>query len=317
MPCTSDSVFAPPARYERSFFDVSELRYRVVDVFTRTPLEGNPLAVFYEGAELDDGFMQKIAREMNLSETTFVLPPTRRGCAARLRIFTPARELPFAGHPTIGTAYVLREQGAIAASETSFSLEEEIGEVLVRVENDRIWLRTPPIQRIGVCDRAAAARVLDLREWDLIKDVSPHVLSAGNPALFVAVVDRDAVDRARVDMPAFSELEEEIGQSVGLFVFAPAPNGAYSRFFAPELGVSEDPATGSAAGPLAAYMMEHDLCARTSGTTFVSEQGAKMGRRSFLHVRILGEAGRDGIEVGGSVTPAIRGTLAVPQPREV
>jgi trans-2,3-dihydro-3-hydroxyanthranilate isomerase len=291
---------------------VRELRYRVVDVFTQTPLQGNPLAVFYEGHELDPNLMQGIARELNLSETTFILPATRRSCAARVRIFTPARELKFAGHPTIGTAYVLRENGSAGAVQSRFLLEEGVGEVSVRIDGERIWLRTPPIERIGVCDRAAAARVLDLREWDLVRDVAPYVLSAGNPALFVAVVDRDAVDRARVDTPAFSELEEEIGGSVGLFVFTPTPDGAYSRFFAPELGVSEDPATGSATGPLAAYMMEHGLCPKGSGTTFVSEQGTKMGRRSFLHVHVLGESGCDGIEVGGSVAPVISATLALP-----
>lgn len=289
-----------------------QLRYRVVDVFTEVPLEGNPLAVFYEGNELPDETMQRIARELNLSETTFVLPATRRDCVARIRIFTPARELRFAGHPTIGTSYVARECGIVAPDRNAFTLEEAIGDVPIRIEGDLIWLRTPPIERVGECDRSAAARVLDLREWDLLEGAQPQVYSAGNPTLFVAVTDRETVDRARVDEPALVELEEQIGESIGLFVFAASPSGAYSRFFAPEFGIVEDPATGSATGPLAAYMMDHALCPTEDGTRLVSEQGVKMGRRSFLHVRIRGDRGSDGIDVGGRVTPLIEATLTLP-----
>jgi trans-2,3-dihydro-3-hydroxyanthranilate isomerase len=288
------------------------LRYRVVDVFTEVPLEGNPLAVFYEGQNLDDATMQRIAREMNLSETAFLLPATRRDCVARVRIFTPARELRFAGHPTIGTAYVARERGIVAPDRNAFLLEEGIGDVPVRIEGPLIWLRTPPIERIGECDRAASACVLDLREWDLVPDAPPQIYSAGNPTLFVAVTDPAAVDRARIDAPALAELEEQIGEAIGIFVFAPVNGGAYSRFFAPEYGVVEDPATGSATGPLAAYMMAHKLCATADGTELVSEQGTKMGRRSLLNVRVRGEHGRDGIDVGGRVTPIIDATMTLP-----
>jgi trans-2,3-dihydro-3-hydroxyanthranilate isomerase len=289
-----------------------ELRYRVVDVFTEVPLEGNPLAVFYEGRELADETMQRIARELNLSETAFVVPATRRDCVARVRIFTPVREMRFAGHPTIGTAYVARETGIVAPDRSAFSLEELVGDVPIRIEGDLIWLRTPPIERVGECDRAACARVLDLREWDLLADIAPQVYSAGNPTLFVPVTDRETVDRARVDAPALVELEEQIGESIGLLVFAASPSGAYSRFFAPELGVTEDPATGSATGPLAAYMMDHALCPTEDGTRIVSEQGVKMGRRSFLHVRIRGDRGSEGVDVGGRVTPLIEATMTLP-----
>lgn len=289
------------------------LRYRVVDVFTEVALEGNPLAVFYEGHDLDGTMMQRIARELNLSETSFILSSTRRDCVARLRIFTPARELRFAGHPTLGTAYVMREGGIVAPDRKAFVLEEGIGDVPVRIEGAMIWLRTPQIDRIGECDRAASARVLDLREWDILPKAPPQVYSAGNPTLFVAVTDRETVDRARIDAPALSELEEQIGETIGIFVFTPTENGAYSRFFAPELGVVEDPATGSATGPLAAYMMAHELCASGDGTSLISEQGTKMGRRSLLHVRVRGDRGSDGIEVGGNVTPLIEGTLHLPE----
>lgn len=288
------------------------LRYRVVDVFTQIPLEGNPLAVFYEGHALDASTMQRIARELNLSETLFLFPPTRADCVARARIFTPARELRFAGHPTIGASYVVREKGIAPPELTAFALEEGAGPISVRIEDGLIWLSTPPIERIGECDRTACARALDLREWDMLPNVPPQVYSAGNPTLFVALTDRATVDRASVDSGAFRALEEEIGEPIGLFAFTPTPGGAYSRMFAPEYGVLEDPATGSATGPLAAYMMAHGLCATADGTAFVSEQGTKMGRRSLLQVRIRGERGSAGIEVGGYVTPLVDAVMTLP-----
>ncbi len=288
------------------------LRYRVVDVFTEVPLEGNPLAVFYEGVQLEAPLMQRIARELNLSETAFLLPATRSDCAARARIFTPARELRFVGHPTIGSAYVARQNGIVSPDAGRFALEEGVGPVSIRVEEQRLWLATPPIERVGECDRAACARVLDVREWDLLPEIPPHVYSAGNPHLFVAVTDRETVDRASLDTAAFAALEEAVGESIAVFVFTPTKEGAYSRMFAPELGVVEDPATGSATGPLALYMMEHGLCSTSDGTTFVSEQGTKMGRRSLLYVHIRGERGRDGIEVGGSVAPIIDAVMTLP-----
>ncbi len=288
------------------------LRYRVVDVFTETPLEGNPLAVFYEGIQLEASLMQRIARELNLSETAFLIPATRSDCAARARIFTPARELRFAGHPTIGSAYVARQNGIVPRDVKSFAFEEGVGAVPIRVEGERIWLATPSIERVGECDRAACARVLDLREWDLLADVPPQVYSAGNPHVYVAVTDRETVDRASLDTAAFAALEEAVGESIAVFVFTPTSEGAYSRMFAPELGVVEDPATGSATGPLALYMMEHGLCNTDDGTTFVSEQGTKMGRRSLLYVRVRGERGREGIEVGGGVAPIIEAAMTLP-----
>ncbi len=289
-----------------------ELRYQVVDVFTDTPLEGNPLAVFYEGHSLDHTTMQRIARELNLSETVFLLPATHPDCAVRARIFTPAREMRFAGHPTVGSAYVARERGIVPRELTAFALEEGVGPVAVRIRGGLIWLSTPPIERIGECDRTACARALDLREWDLLPEVPPQVYSAGNPMLFVPITDRESVDRASVDSGAFRALAEEIGEPFGLFAFTPTPSGAYSRMFAPELGIVEDPATGSATGPLAAYMMKHGLCATADGTSFVSEQGAKMGRRSLLHVYVRGERGAGGIEVGGRVTPLVEAVMTLP-----
>lgn len=283
--------------------------YRVVDVFTQTPLEGNALAVFTDARGMSGDLMQRVARELNLSETTFVFPAEREKTAARVRIFTPAREMEFAGHPTIGTAYVLRASGRVPADATSFVLHENIGDVPVRVdEEERIWLTTPPISVRGAYDRAKCAAALSLSVDDLLPNVPCELLTAGNPNIYVPVRDAATVDRADVDTAALRALLRG-DRTLCTFVFAPAPFGAYSRMFAPELGVVEDPATGSATGPLAAFMLRHNLVQQTR---FYSEQGTKMGRRSILHVLVRGERGKDGIEVGGHVTPLTQAVLTLP-----
>lgn len=278
------------------------LRYRVVDVFTQNKLEGNPLAVFPDAAALDGATMQKIALELNLSETTFVLPATRSDCVANVRIFTPSREMRFAGHPTIGTAWVLRDEGVTNASE--FALEELVGAVPVRADGDLLWLTTPPITFGPTFSRERAAAALGLDVEDLL-ELEPQWLSAGNPNIYIPLRTRAAVDRASIDLGRLRLLAENLPEPVCIFVFAPVETGAYSRMFAPEHGVVEDPATGSATGPLAAYMAQHSLCPRGPGTRLVSEQGVKMGRRSLLHILIH----ESGIDVGGAVTPVARGVM--------
>jgi trans-2,3-dihydro-3-hydroxyanthranilate isomerase len=288
-------------------------KYRVVDVFTDKPLEGNALAVFLDAAGLDTATMQKIAREMNLSETTFILPATNPKCAAQVRIFTPGNEMMFAGHPTIGTAYVLASLGSVAKHTNEFLLEEKIGPVPVRLERREpmmVWLTTPPIHEEAVYDPIRCAEALGLGKSDLL-DAPPQILSAGNPTLFVALRDKASVDRASLEAGGMRSLNPEGDESFCVFVFTPTPEGAYSRMFAPQYGVPEDPATGSSTGPLAAYMMRHSLASGAAGTRFVSEQGTKMGRRSILHVHIHGESGVDRIEVGGHVTPVAEGVLTL------
>lgn len=288
-------------------------RYKVVDVFTKTPLEGNPLAVFPDAAGIDDETMQSIAREFNLSETTFVLPATRADCAARVRIFTPRREMAFAGHPTIGTSYVLLEEGIVPAGSIGFNLEEKVGAVPIRVDygaRPMIWLRTPKIADGTTVDRAVCARALGLDLADLL-DLPPQLLSAGNPTVFIPVRNVEAVDRAWLSAAGNTGIRQGYPEPVCIFVFAPTPAGAYSRMFAPEYGVVEDPATGSATGPLALYMMRHGLAASASGTRFVSEQGTSMKRRSMLYVEIFGEGGGEGIDVGGHVSQFAEGVVTL------
>jgi len=282
-----------------------------VDVFTTQPLEGNPLAVFPEASGLDDVTMQKIAREMNLSETVFVVPATRASLAAGVRIFTPTRELPFAGHPTVGTSFVLLDEGTVPAGTKQFVLEEKVGPVPIRVETGErplIWLTTPPISYGRTYDRLRCAQALGVAAHDLL-DITPQWLSAGNPTVFIALRDRRAVDDAWLDSHGVSIIKGADAAPICVFVFTPAPEGAYARMFAPEYGVPEDPATGSSTGPLAAFMIRHHLVSGAAETRFVSEQGAKMGRRSLLYVELHGAGGADGIDVGGYVTPIAEGTL--------
>jgi trans-2,3-dihydro-3-hydroxyanthranilate isomerase len=288
-------------------------RYRVVDVFTKNALEGNPLAVFPDAAGIEEPLLQKIARELNLSETVFVLPATRPGCAAKIRIFTPGKELIFAGHPTVGAAYVLLDENLIPRDTQHFVLEEGVGPVAVRVEpGDRplIWLRTPAIEHGATYDRAACATALGLQPDDLLP-VDPQFVSAGNPTIFVALKNPEAVDRASLDLRGLHSIMGAKAQPTCIFVIAPTPTGAYSRMFAPEFGIVEDPATGSATGPLASFMLRHGLVPSAAGDRFISEQGTKMGRRSLLHVQIVREHDAVHFDVGGYVTPLIEATMTL------
>jgi trans-2,3-dihydro-3-hydroxyanthranilate isomerase len=283
----------------------------VVDVFTEEPFQGNALAVFPQAQGIPEARLQQIARELNLSETVFVFPPSHPGTAAAFRIFTPAQELLFAGHPTVGGSFVLLQEGMVARNSERFVLEEKVGLVPIRVEHIEqpanrplIWLTTPPISFVQTLERARCAAALRLKTDDLL-DIPPQIGSAGNPFLFVAVKNRDAVDRAFLDDTGAKHIKgPEVGRC-GVFVFAPTLQGAYSRMFAPEYGITEDPATGSATGPLAAFMAQHGLLPASSRSRFVSEQGVKMGRRSVLHVQFHGDGGAEGIEIGGHVVPVV------------
>jgi trans-2,3-dihydro-3-hydroxyanthranilate isomerase len=206
-------------------------RYTVVDVFTTEPLAGNPLAVFPDASTLDETTMQKIARELNLAETAFVLPATRQDCVARVRIFTPVKEMAFAGHPTVGTAFVLLEQEIVSRNSSAFLLEEEIGPVAVRIEagpRPLIWLRMPPIREGRCYDAALCARALGLEPRDLLP-IQPQLLSAGNPTVIVAAKDKAAVDRAWLELAGLKTLQGTENECLCVFVFTPTPDGAYSR----------------------------------------------------------------------------------------
>jgi trans-2,3-dihydro-3-hydroxyanthranilate isomerase len=257
--------------------------------------------------------MQQIATELNLSETTFITPATRPDCAVSVRIFTPKRELNFAGHPTIGTSFVVLEEEFVSKGTSEFILEEKIGPVRIRVESGirpLIWLTTPPVTFGRLYDPDRCAKALGLNTSDLL-EVSPQVVSAGNPTLIVAVRHKEKVDQGCLENSGLSLLKSKDEPPLLVMVFTPTADGAYSRVFGPEYGVPEDPATGSATGPLAAFMVQNELVSSAAGTRFVSEQGVKMGRRSILHVRLNGEKGVNGIEIGGYVSPVAEATMTL------
>ena len=288
-----------------------DYRYRLVDVFTQVPLQGNQLAVFPDAVGLGDESMQGIAREFNLPETTFVFPASLMNCQADVRIFTPAREMRFAGHPTIGTSYVLLDEGRIPSAVTEFSLQEKIGAVQVRVaraEGDLIWLHTPEIEWGKTYDPHQCAKALGLAVADLMEQ-APQRLSAGNPTLYIALKNQEAVDRSSLGTDGMRALRGAEPEPFCVYVFAPTSSGAYSRMFAPDYGITEDPATGSSAGPLAAYMVKHQLVSAAAGARFIIEQGVRMLRRSLLHAQIKGPSGSNGIDVGGHVTPIGEGRI--------
>ena len=262
------------------------------------------LAVFPDAAGLSTEQMQSIARELNLSETTFVFAP-ERGKLARVRIFTPDRELPFAGHPTIGTAFVLASLDRIGPNLERFEFEEGIGDVAVHIERHAdpfiAWLQTPPISFLRTLERAAVAEMLGLDETDLLRDLPAQIVSAGNPFLYVALRDAATVDRAELAPRALARLAPN-DEATGVFFFAPHDATFYSRMLAPDAGVSEDPATGSATGPLGAYLVRYGLIALRDGETFTSEQGVRMKRRSLVHgvLRVDAHGELSHVDIGGS-----------------
>lgn len=292
------------------------MKYVLLDVFTKKPLQGNPLAVFPSSGDIADDAMQRIANELNLSETVFLGQTTDPAAIARARIFTPRRELDFAGHPTIGAAYIVSQ----AHAADRFAIEENVGLVPIRRDTDaagdeRFWLTTPALTYFETLDAATCGRLLSLDQADFFGDAPPQFVSAGNPLLFVALRTPEAVDRAALKQRYLPEALGSAG-SVGTFIFArkepesPSSFDVYSRMFAPQTGIAEDPATGGATGPLAGYMMKYGMLPARDGLEFISEQGRRMGRPSFLHVRLGVRADGITIEVGGSVVTIAEGEFS-------
>jgi trans-2,3-dihydro-3-hydroxyanthranilate isomerase len=292
---------------------ITHCRFVTADVFTSTPFAGNPLAVFPDARGLTTTQMLTLAREFNLSETVFVLPPRDPRHTRQVRIFTPAREMPFAGHPTIGTAIVLAAAGYVSSAEDgelSIVLEEGIGpvQVTVRMENNipvfgQLTVRKLPEAGPSPLDRATIASMLSLAPGDIVAGADAiETVSCGLPFLFVPAVDRAAVDRAR-----------PVGNLHGQEVFLFAHNGAdvHARMFAPELGVVEDPATGSAVAALGGYLASRDP--RPSGTLrWTVAQGVVMGRPSRLELEVDREAGTIcAVRVGGGAVLISEGLVRV------
>lgn len=295
------------------------LPYLHYDVFTSQPLVGNQLAVFGDARALDSGQMQAIAREMNFAESTFIVPADRPGTDARMRIFTPAEEMPMAGHPTIGSTFALAEMGVIAPGTTRFVFGLNIGPTPVDLEwnGDRlrfVWM-TQGYPQFGpaVSARGAVAAVLGLAAADLADDLPVQEVSCGTPFLLVPLRDTQAVDRAISDAAALRRLKAEHGVDRPVFLFAVEDPGAcavYSRMFAPSFGIVEDPATGSASGPLGCYLLQHRVITSDAARRIVSMQGVAMGRPSRIHIAIEGEPdAMTRVQVGGEAVLVGRGEL--------
>jgi trans-2,3-dihydro-3-hydroxyanthranilate isomerase len=293
-----------------------QFKYILLDVFTQKRFEGNPLAVFPAAAGISDFDMQRIAGELNLSETVFLFEPTTSKAAAKARIFTPRRELPFAGHPTVGSAYVINRR---TAQSMPFFIEENVG--LIRIDADAddadnpiFWLTTPKITFFETVDPSFCARLLGLSRDDIHSGILPQFVSAGSPFLFICLNTPQDVDRAAIQNDLLGDALGSV-DSVGTFIFArkePQSDSCfdvYSRMFAYQTGIPEDPATGGATGPLAAYMLSSGVLPPTDRLQFTSEQGTKMGRRSLLHVRVGAKNGDLSIKVGGSAVMTAEGVF--------
>ena len=283
---------------------MSSYRYVVADVFTDTPLAGNQLAVFTDARELPDELLQPLARAINFSETVFVLPPEQGG-HARMRIFTPAAEIPFAGHPTLGTAFVL----AAPLQLGEIRLETGSGIVPVRLDRDetgrivfgRMEQPIPTTEPYRETQQLFDALGVDGSELPV------ESYDNGIKHVYVALPSEDHVTALKPDLGRLSELPAALGFNC----FAGSGSSWKTRMFAPGGGVPEDPATGSAAGPLALHLARHGRIA--FGDEIEISQGAEIGRPSTLYARVDGSPEKvERVEVGGSAAVVARGEFRLP-----
>ena len=304
------------------------LSFLQYDVFTDKPLTGNQLAVFEDGRGLSDSDMQAIAREMNFAESTFILPPEQSGTNVRMRIFTPDRELPMAGHPTIGTTFALAHTGVIRRAAPRFVFGLNIGPVPVDLQWNGgdlqfAWMTQPnPTFGEPVAARDAVASALGLTVDDLVPGLPVQEASSGVAFLFVPLRGRDSVDRAVSDASAFRRLAGLMGTALPIFLFALSPPGSaetvYSRMFAPAFGIAEDAATGGASGPLGCYLVRHGCVSGEAARQIVSLQGVAMRRPSRIHVEVTEQDGAVArVRVGGRAVLVARGELLVSGSSEV
>jgi trans-2,3-dihydro-3-hydroxyanthranilate isomerase len=295
---------------------VSRYRYIHYDVFTDRRFGGNQLAVFPDAAGLSDQTMQQIAREIGFAETTFVTSAERPDTDVRMRIFTPGTEMPMAGHPTIGSTFALARDGQIELGRKDWVFGLNIGPIAVELNwtdsrLDFAWM-TQRLPEFGPTfdDVGAVARALGLREEDIRATGLPvERVSCGVPFVIVPVATRGGVDRA---IPDSRLLNFEA------YLFTTDRTGAndsattYSRMFAPELGVLEDPATGGASGPLGSYLVRHSIVDRENARAILNLQGVKLGRPSWIHIAIESSNGNiSRVRVGGTSVFVAEGSMEV------
>lgn len=301
------------------------MRSLQLDVFTSEPFHGNQLAVFFDAEHVTPEEMQAIAREMNFSECAFVLPATESSAFARLRIFTPKLELPFAGHPVIGATFALAAAGRISPDTTSpMLLETGVGPLPIELlfADARLsfaWMGQPtPTFEPWNGDREALARSLGLAASDLSADLPIELGSAGVPFLYIPLASADALDRARSG-PEIAAALRPADPKTGAYLFTPpgVPGElpVSARMFVQEFGITEDAATGSAAGPFGVYLVRHGMIQPEDGMARATIlQGESMGRPSRLYVTV--EQKSDGavskVRVGGEAVVVARGEFLLP-----
>jgi len=296
--------------------------FRRVDVFAARPLEGNPLAVFPHPQGLTDAEMLAITREMNISETTFVLPPRASGADYWNRIFTPGGELPFAGHPSLGTAYVAATEGIVRVREGKSTIHQEVGigvlplELEVRDGSVERVIMTQGESKLGprLGDVGPLAKALGVRARDITgTNLRPQIASTGIPSLQVPIHDLDLVREMEPDFPALGRVLARFRGNPGAYVFAFGAEGRadlHARGFFPGFGIPEDPATGSAAGACGAYLAANRRLPPKDW--FVIEQGSEVHHPSRIEVAVQTERNRPkDVRVAGKVVPVMRGTLTL------
>lgn len=294
----------------------ARLPFYMVDVFAREPLTGNPLALVTHAERLDEAVLKAIAREFNQSETTFLLPPTQSGADWRLRSVTPSgAEVVGAGHNALGAWWWLATEGGVELAHGAGRFSQQLGDRVLPVEvlagedgrPAAVMIDQAPASfgaTVQDVDRLAGA--LGLAPEDLGRDIPAQVVDTGAAHLMAAAVDRAAVNRARPSAAALlSELRNVAAQGCYLYALDPvsADATAYARFFNPSVGIWEDPATGSAAGPLASHLARHGIVLHRD--TVVIEQGHALGRPSTLQVEV--DDAR--VRLGGAAVVVAEGTL--------
>ena len=301
---------------------MSILEYLHLDVFTSNRFEGNQLAVFPNPGPLSTEQMQKIAQEMNFSESTFIYP-ARSGGDVQMRIFTPGTELPMAGHPTIGSTFALAHLGIIPAGRRDWVFELGVGPTPVSLEwkGENLWFAwmTQLLPSFGgeIADREALASACGVAATDLLDGAPVQQVSCGVPFLFVALKTRRAVDAVAIDQRALATCSRAAGlPDLPVFFFSPEATGdetVYSRMLAAGFGITEDPATGGASGPLGCYLLHHEIVSAEQAKSMVSLQGVAMGRPSRIHISIdSSDQMITKVRVGGQSILVGRGQLERP-----
>jgi len=294
------------------------LDYYLLDVFTNQPFGGNPLAIFPNADKLSSKQMHQIAKELNLSETVFLTKPALPEADIAMRIFTPARELPTAGHPTIGAAYLMLSFNLLKPADPNcLRIEQKIGLIKISFDktgneiNDLLMEQPAPVFDQTFTDKALMASLLNIDMDDIYSNYPCRIVNCGNPFLLIPVKQLASIKQIELNQVLYESILEEVELAgVMPFTLATVNNHciAHSRMFAPNLGIKEDPATGSAHGPLAAYLHNYQLADLQKVQT--CEQGFEMGRPSFIKVQVIADMGKiDKILIGGQSVVMAKGTF--------